>query len=237
MLGQGTVTAAALAVLLLAGPSLAGADEAKRQVQADATLYELTENMTFNGATQLRTATAALQGTARVGTPLCPALLIHQLVAFGLLPAPAPCTVTAIGSDEVNAATGAGTLSGTFAVVVQGDNPVDAPEFVVMTGSFSGTMQALVDASFRPLPLIAITSGVFTPEQVLAYPAAAFGFGPAKFGGTFRLPFALGANGEKEKVRRHQAAFYLGDDGRPVRVQRDELSLGWPTVRVEISFE
>ncbi|HEU5324131.1 MAG TPA: hypothetical protein VFX28_25235, partial [Methylomirabilota bacterium] len=185
------ITRAAASALMLVSFALgsAGVVDAAGDRGPDATLYELTENMLFDQRTHVRTATAALQGTARAGSPLCPQVLLDQLLAAGLLrQQPARCTITALGSDAVDVSTGAGTLEGGFAVVVNLDNPVDAAELVVMTGSFTGAMQALVDARFQPLPLIQITGGVLTPEHVLGYPAAAFGIGPVPFGGVFRLP-------------------------------------------------
>jgi len=214
----------------------------------DAKLHEVTESMTLDSLAQptLRTATAALQGTAQVGTPLCPQALIDFLIGAGLLGAPTSCTITAIGSDEVDLGTGAGTLSGSYAVVVNADNPVDAAELAVMTGTFSGGMQVLADPSTGTLlPLIAITGATLTPVDILGVPIPFVGvflgldpaaFGPANFGGVFRLPFAMSSKGKKEKPRRGRDAFYLGDDGKPFPVKKDELSLGLPTVRVEVTF-
>ncbi len=215
---------------------------------ADGTLYELTENMGLNDLQHptVRTAMAALQGTAKVGSALCPQALVQLLQGLGLLTSPQPCTVTAIGTDEISLATGAGTLTGTFAVVINLDNPVDAAEFVVMEGTFAGNMQLLFNMTTTPpsaLPLIAMPLGTLTPTSILGVPlayVAGLGLSPAQFppthfGGVFRLPFVMN-NGKKEKPRRNADAFYLNDDGRTVKVQKDELSLGWPTVRVEITF-
>src|SRR3989475_12173376 len=97
---------------------------------ADATLYELTENMKLVGKdSPRRRATSELMGTANAGTPLCP------------MPVGAPpCTINATGMDNISLVTGLGKFSGTFTVVVQGDNPVDSPEFVIAKGKFSGKM-------------------------------------------------------------------------------------------------
>ncbi|MGH7279602.1 MAG: hypothetical protein ACREJG_13090 [Candidatus Rokuibacteriota bacterium] len=227
-----TVVALAVLLAMVAEPRVSAA-----QGRADATLYELTENMYFDKETRLRTATAALQGTAAVGTPLCPDSLMALLVEAGLIQRPKPCTVTAIGNDLIDGNTGGGTLSGRYAVVVEADNPVDHPELVVMMGSFEGTMQVMFDSAWNPLPVIAIPHGTMTPETVFGYPALAFGIGQAEFGGVFRLPFTMGKRGEKGRARRSAAAFYLSEDGRPERVKSDELSLGMPTVRVEIQFK
>lgn len=211
----------------------------------DAKVYEVTENMVLDdlAAPTLRTATAALQGTAKVGTPLCPQALIQLLIGLGLVSGPGSCMVTAIGEDEIVLATGAGTLTGAFAVVVNADNPVDAGELVVMTGTFAGGMQ-LLSGPTGPLPLIVITGATLTPTDVLGVPIPFVGalgldpatFAPSSFGGVFRLPFALDKSGKKGKPRRGRDAFYLGDNGKPFPVKKDELSLGLPTVRVEITF-
>src|SRR5262245_69564 len=108
----------------------------------DAVLYEVTEDMYLkdgegNWVTTVvpngrRTAVAQLSGWAKLGTPLCPAWV--KLVA----PKVEKCTVNASGADDLSLLTGQGTLAGTYSVVVQGDNDVDAPEFVIMSGTFKG---------------------------------------------------------------------------------------------------
>lgn len=227
----------------------------------DATLYELTENMGLDNLQNptVRTATAALQGTARSGSALCPPPLVWLLRELGLITAqtsPAkPCTVTAIGTDQIDLATGGGTLTGTFAVVVNADNQADGAELVVMEGDFAGDMQLLFDTTATPptpLPLIAIpcserdTCGTLTPRKILGVPLAALGdyfpgltaemFPPSAFGGVFRLPFVQTHGNGKHKPKRNVDAYYLTDDGKTVKVKKDELSLGMPTVRVEITF-
>jgi hypothetical protein len=204
------------AVGLMVGPAVAGAQQA--------ILYELTENMSITpeGTVAHRLATAALQGWAKVGTPLCPAeVLITN-------PRAQTCTVTAVGSDDVSVVTGTGTVSGTYAVVVQGDNPVDAPEYVVQTGTFSGTMD-LSPAVLGLAPLGYISNGTFTIDGYPGY--------TIPFTGTFRLPFALTQKGEKRKARLNDHSYYLSDAFEPFRVRPRETSLGWPTVRFEVTFE
>ena len=227
---------------------------------ADATLYELTENMGLDNLSNptVRTAMAALQGTALSGSALCPPALVGLLAQLGLI-APTslakPCTVTAIGTDQINLATGGGTLTGTFAVVVNADNQADGAELVVMEGDFAGNMQLLFDTTATPptpLPLIAIpcsgpdTCGTLTPRSILGVPLEFLGyyfpdltaemFPPSAFGGVFRLPFVLTHGNGKQKAKRNVDASYLTDNGTTVKVKKDELSLGMPTVRVEITF-
>lgn len=253
--GYRATTLLSLLFMALVSPLAAAAQDRHTVRKVDATLYEVTENMSLDDLSNpsFRTATAALQGTARFGTPLCPADLVRLLLSIGLLPKQdKTCTITAFGNDEVNTVTGAGTLTGIppaggFAVVINLDNTTDAPEFVVMTGQFEGAMQVLADTSVSPprqLPLIAITGGTFTPMDVLGVPVAqleVFGLDPAKFGpvnftGVFRLPFTVDRRGKRWRARHGQEAVYLGDRGQLIRVKPDERSLGFPTVRVEIDF-
>jgi hypothetical protein len=263
--GKRTAAAVTLMFTALAATSTASAYDHRhvrgdKTVRADAKLYEVTENMALemgapdDATPTLRTATAALQGTAKLGSPLCPADLVRLLVhEFGMFTrADRPCTITAIGSDEVSLQTGIGTLTGIpptggFQVVINLDNTTDAPEFVVMTGKFEGKMQVLVDMSANPpkqLPLIALTDGTLTPLDVLGVPIEGIGmlgldpanFGTSTFTGTFRLPFALDRRGKRIKPHPTRDAFYLGDRGQLIRVQPDERSLGFPTVRIEIDF-
>lgn len=175
-----------------------------------------------------RVATAQLSGWAAIGSPICPQWVV--LVS----PGATRCTVNATGSDNLSLAPdqniGQGSVGGTYAVVVQGDNAVDAPEFVVTTGSFYGR------ANLAPAVLGGhlgyVTSGVLVTDPD-PFTGAQNRF---SFSGTFRLPFAKNSKGEDEKPRRGHDAFYQADNGRSIRVQRDELSLGWPTVRLEVSF-
>jgi hypothetical protein len=212
-----------------------------------ATLYELTENMKLDDLKRptLRTASAALQGTSQIGTGICPTALIGLLQMFGL-PTGSSCAITAFAEDAVSVQTGAGEFTGGFAVVVNTDNAADAPEMVVMTGTFHADMQVVADASGTMLPLIRISNGVVTPTDVLGVPVAYVGlyfpgltpemFPAAPFGGVFRLPFALDETGKKKKPGKAMETFYLGDTGELIRTRADELSLGFATVRVEIAF-
>ena len=224
---RSTLTRTTLSALILTALTFAPDVSAgpRGRLAADATLYEVTENMTVERG--VRTALAALQGTARLGSPLCPEALV---LMFG----GKSCTVTAIGHDSVDVNEGSptfgiGSLSGTFAVVVNEDNPVDPAEVVVMTGAFEGEMQ-LVMTGDGVLPLITITHGRFLPDQ------NPFGVTEARFSGVFRLPFTVSNRGRFDKPRRHVPAFYLTDDGKKERVTNDEYSLGMPTVRVEVTF-
>jgi len=204
---------------------------------ADAVLYEVTEDMYLsvrdsNGkvvtyvsdpaqATD-RQAVAQLSGHAKFGTPLCP-MWVKKIA-----PKAKHCTVNAKGSDDLSLTTGTGTLSGKYTVVVQDNNAVDAPEFVVITGSFTGDAD-LSWAMSGHAPLGFITNGVGTID---GYDGATF-----KFHGTFRLPFALDESGRRGRPWRDADAYYLNDDLKPFEVKASERSLGMPTVRLEIDFD
>jgi hypothetical protein len=252
--GLRAVAVVSLLCTAFVGLPAASAHDSKNK-KVDATLYEVTENMSLDNLSMptLRTATAALQGTAKLGSPLCPVDLIHFLAGLGLLTrTDKPCTVTAVGSSDIDTTTGSGAVKGIppaggFAVVINLDNTTDSPEFVVMTGQFQGSMQVVVDTTVnppKPLPLINLSNGTFTPTEVLGFPIDSLGmigldpekFGPAPFTGVFRLPFTVDKRGWRHRAFSHREAFYLGDHGQLIKVRPDERSLGFPTVRLEIDF-
>jgi hypothetical protein len=204
----------------------------------DLVLYEVTEDMYLvarDGKSETyvtdvtratnRQAVAQLSGTAKLGTPLCPKW-VKQIA-----PKAKSCTVNAKGADDLSLTgltAGKGTLKGVYAVVVQGDNKVDAPEFVIMTGSFTGDADLSLSMAGQA-PIGFITNGVGTID---GYDGATF-----TFSGTFRLPFAFDEYGRSRWGGRYYGdAYYLGDDRQPVRVKNSERSLGWPTVRLDIEF-
>jgi len=214
-----------LLFILMVGPlpALAG--------QPDAVLYEVTEDMyLMDGAGNpvssvapggRRSAVAQLSGWAKVGTPLCPWFVLS------INPKAKKCTVNATGADNLSLDTGKGTLGGKYAVVVQGDNKTDAPEFVIMTGTFAGDADLSQSLSGHA-PLGFITNGIATIDGSTT---------TFKFTGTFRLPFALDVTGRPFWLRRvWDDAYYLNDSGHPQRVKDTERSLGYPTVRLEIEF-
>jgi hypothetical protein len=196
----------------------------------DAVLYEVTEDMYLKDAAGnfvssvvpggRRTAVAQLSGWAKVGTPLCPWSVLT------MVPGAKKCTVNATGADDLSLVTGKGTLSGTYAVVVQGDNDVDAPEFVVMTGTFRGNADLSLSMSGKA-PLGFITDGVATIDRT----SASF-----KFTGTFRLPFSVDDGGRQHRARRDFDAYYMDDKGHLKQIKDHERSLGVPTVKLEIEF-
>jgi hypothetical protein len=234
-------------------------------VAADATLYELSEEMVVDNH-GYRRATSSFQGTAELGTPLCPQILA-TLLARGENPIHVTsCTITGVGSDKVDIATdasgmpvrqgfGSGKLWGTFAVVVNADNVVDAPEYVVMTGTFGANMFLTAPAEFTgkkqaagpSTQRIVMAGGVFTPDNILGWapaqlaaamqaPVEALGLAPAAFTGVFRLPFSM-TNGQKDKPRKDaRDTYYMSDTDKLIKVRKDETALGYPTVRIEVNF-
>jgi hypothetical protein len=223
-----TVSLLFLLLALMVGPTPALAGGVGQGVGL--VLYEVTEDMylldkdgrpTADLASAVaRTAVAQLSGIAKLGTPLCPWEVL--VVAPG---APG-CIVNASGADNLSLADGTGSVSGTFAVVVQGDNKVDAPEFVVMTGWFGGS--ADLSRPFKGKAPIGYLAG---GQGVVDQTGQTF-----TFSGTFRLPYALDLRGKHAKPRQHQTAYYMTDDWSPVWLEGSERSLGWPTVRLEIKF-
>lgn len=199
---------AMLALLAFVAAPLFGATA----LAADATLYELTENMKLVGKdSPRRRATSELMGTANAGTPLCP------------MPVGAPpCTINATGSDNISLVTGLGKFSGTFTVVVQGDNPVDSPEFVIAKGKFTGKMD------FSPAVLGGIPYGSVVGTLD---PNGGGHRDQVRFTGTFFLPFEFPGDPSA-------TAYYL-DFTNPygvVPVADNQRALGYPTVKFEINF-
>ena len=199
---------AMLALLAFVAAPLFGATA----LAADATLYELTENMKLVGKdSPRRRATSELMGTANAGTPLCP------------MPVGAPpCTINATGSDNISLVTGLGKFSGTFTVVVQGDNPVDSPEFVIAKGKFSGKMD------FSPAVLGGIPYGTVVGTLD---PNGGGHRDQVRFKGTFFLPFVFPDDPSA-------TAYYLDftNGFGVVPVADNERALGYPTVKFEINF-
>ncbi len=248
-----------VAIMGLIGAAVTGAPAVASA--GGATLYELTENMKLvqrggdHGkqhrfpVVARRIATAAIAGFAEPGTPLCP---VPEFQSGD------HCFVNVLGSDNISLTTGRGTLQGQFQTVIQGDNPVDGPEAVVLKGQFQGQMD------FSPAILFQIPFGTVTGKVM-----AQGGRRPAAFTGVFRLPFAGNATTEVEvsgvtmTVTLRQLfcpatpnANPLADDlyggvdlayldnveaattpqGRCLNIQPNELSLGAPLVRFDVQF-
>ena len=204
------------------------------------TLYEISERVTFDpdpsapGVVR-RNASSLLQGFAELGTPLCPSQLLISV------PRIESCTIIATGTDSVSTITGLGPVSGTFDVVINapGNSAVHVPDLPVISGTFSGDVDLSL-AVLHHVPLGSIT-GTFTitqmadPSNGQLFPLPTPVILP--FDGTFRMPFAIDAQGKSVKSNRKSVAFYLADDLRTrIPVQQTERSVGFPTVRLEVNF-
>src|SRR5262245_26324371 len=106
----GSAVSLALAVLA-APPAEAGSGS------IDATFYELTENMSVQGG--FRVGRGSLMGEAKVGTPLCPDVLIQLLIDNHLIGGSSSCDVVAYGEDRINLTNGSGSLTATVSVTVE----------------------------------------------------------------------------------------------------------------------
>lgn len=175
----------------------------------DAVLYEVTETMTLRGIRNpRRIATASLMGWAQSDSPICPASLGVPR-----------CAVNVVASDDIRIDTGLGSVSGNFAVVFQGDNPVDGEELTVAAGTLRGTID-LSPALVSGIPLASI-SGRWTVAGAREGPLAGLK-SKGTFTGVFRLPFGA------------PPSYLVG--GVPVPLTPNELSLGVATVRLEVDF-
>jgi len=204
-----TAVGAILFVLgfLLIGPVAAQA--------ADVVLYEVTEAVRLGKSGSFKSSKATLSGVAAPGTSICPAWLATQLQVDG-------CTVTVTAVGKADDATGIGPVSGTFDVLMQDANNVDAPEIVIMRGNLSGTLDlspAFVDK--KPLGTVA---GDFDASGV-AGTVMVGQRARGRFDGVFRIPLRVGGK-----------AVYLLDDGSVVAAQGGEFLLGSAMVRLELSF-
>lgn len=192
---------AALFVGAMAGPSLAAAQ--------DAVLYEVSETMKVKGGKMARrVANAALVGTVKGGTALCPS-------------AAGRCQITAFAHDNVNLVTGKGPVNGTFAIVVQDENGVDGPELVVFQGSLVGQID-LSPAMLRGVPVGTI-SGTWTARGRSTLEGVDKS---GTFTGVFRLPFSNGG-----------VPSYLMSPISVVPVALEEQSLNTPLVRLDLQLQ
>jgi hypothetical protein len=224
-----------LAAVSVLGPMLRSSDANGRSpFFRDVMLYELNEQAQIVVDPEKpeqppqRAATSGLEGKARRGTPLCPEHLMAYAEAFYAqlditVHDASRCRVVAFGHSQLDLKTLRGTIGGDFFVVVNSDktNLVDAPELVIMLGTFAGAIKVADRAGV----IIDISSGSFHPTWILP----GFPGGPPQsepFRGKFRLPFKV-----------HHIAVYKTDRGGVVPVGPDERALGDPTVRVEITFE
>ena len=204
---------------------------------AHATFYEVTENMRLIARKKpRRVAQAALVGTAQIGTPFCPTALVRQVSATAQ-----SCMLNANGEDDINLLTGLGSFDAKLTIVVQGDNPVDPPEYVIAKLRASGQM------NFAPAVLNGLPYGTITGRTHIIGSDDP----PARFVGVFRLPF-LGTPETRAVLcpltpsanpLMAQDLAYVDSGssgaltGMCLNIKPNELSLGFPAVRFDIWFE
>jgi hypothetical protein len=225
----GVVTAAAPVAAQLPPPP-------PQAASAQASFYEVTENMRLvSRGRPRRLAQAALVGTAQVGTPFCPTTLVRAVSLTAQL-----CTLNALGEDDISLVTGLGSFDAKLTVVVQGDNPVDPPEFVIAKLRTSGQM------NFAPAILNGLPYGTITGRAHMVGSDDP----PARFVGVFRLPFLatpdlrqqLCPNTPAPNPNMPQDLAYVDGgstgalNGSCLNIQMSELSLAMPTVRFDIWF-
>jgi hypothetical protein len=211
-----------------------------------ATLYEIVENLDLVKlqTTGHRVSNWTAQGTADKDSAFCPGSLLPEGVTT--------CTITAFGTDDIDLATFTGTVWANVVAVANLDNTVDGPEGALFTGQITG------DISFPPVqadlgkrkalmgpavPLISVTNGKFFPDAVPTVrtsppPVVPTTGEAARFDSTFRLPFAVGHTGGREKPEHGKKAYYLSDTGSLIALDRvDEFALGFALLRAEVYFK
>ena len=218
-----------LVALSVLGPTFQSEAGGRRPSHQDVVLYELNEQAQFifdaddPRRPPQRVATSGLQGKARLGTPVCTVELMAHAENFfrtrnRSVKDAGRCTVVAFGNSDLDTATLQGTIDGKLYVVLNSvaTNLTDAPELVVMEGTFAGTI-AVTDAA-----TIRIVTGTLFGDNPPTWCPRPEG---CTFTGTFRQPFKV-----------HHIAVYK-KDGHLVPVLPDERALGDPTVRLEITFD
>jgi hypothetical protein len=205
---------------------------------AQASFYEVTENMRLIARGRARrVATSALVGTAQIGTAFCPTALVRAVSATAQI-----CNLNANGEDDISLTTGLGSFDAKLSVVVQGDNPVDPPEFVI------GKLRASGQMNFAPAVLNGLPYGTITGRVIRVGDDET---PPARFVGVFRLPFlasaatraALCPATPNPNPTMAQDLVYVDSgstgtlNGICLNIVPNELSLGFPAVRFDIWFQ
>jgi hypothetical protein len=201
--------------------------------EPDAVLYEVTESvrLAVHGGPH-RIATASLMGWVKKGTAICPRAFAEALRVE-------KCSVLAVATNDLDLASGKGPVRGTFTVVIQDGNKIDAPETVVVDGTIEGGID-LTPALGRPSVPLGHLRGRWKAEGVPGGPLTDIRT-TGTLTGTFRLPFVYGVpNGclddgdPTDCVHVSKPSYRVGD--AVVDLQPHEYSLAMPTVRLEIDF-
>ena len=111
---------------------------------------------------------------------------------------------------------------------IQSCTGTDSASTVTGLGPVSGTFDVVINAPGNSSRMADPTTGMLGPiPQPVVLP----------FNGTFRMPFAIDTHARHVRSDRKHAAFYLADDLRTLMLVRPtELSVGFPTVRLEVTF-
>ena len=234
MIRRRVVLASALLLLAVgvAPPASAVAQDGS-VLTAGAHVYELTESARFilRGRRPSETSTSEFMGFVDPGTPPCPEIFaapVRVLPPDGNGNPQRKCVVNMTGMDRINLVTGHGPISGRFTVVTADViNPaqVDAPETVVMQGTFLGQIDFSPALQSPPLPYGTVTGHLQSDEGERV-----------EFFGVFLLPFEVAG------VDVYLAYTLLSPDlqvllsGTVVPVQPYERALQYPTARFDLYF-
>lgn len=199
----------------------------------NATVYELTESQRIRGHRVVkRAAASALAGWVLPGTAICTPELVAR---YGL--ATTGCYVNIHATNTIDLSTGIGPVRGTFDVLVQDRNLVDAPETVVMSGMLDGDMD-LSAAVLSNVPLGTI-SGTWRATGSKGTPVEDATL-RGSFTGIFRLPFVLCTDGSDPTQNLGcpltPPLYLVSPPAGVVPLQPTEYALGVPAVRLELTL-
>ena len=234
MIFRRAVLASAL-LLLGAGvaPSASAVAESVSVLTAGAHVYELTESAKFilRGRRPSETSTSEFMGFVEPGTPPCPDAFAAPVRVLPLDANGHPqrkCVVNMTGMDRISLVTGLGPISGRFTVVTADEiNPtqIDAPETVVMRGTFRGQIDFSPALQVPPLPYGTVTGHLMSDEGERV-----------EFFGVFLLPFEAAGVDVYLGYTLLSPELQVQLSGTVVPVQPYERALQYPTARFDLYF-
>ncbi len=234
MIDRRAVLAGALLVLGAGvAPSNSAVAESGSVLTAGAHIYELTESAKFilRGRRPSETSTSEFMGFVDPGTPPCPDALAAPV---RVLPPDAnghpqrKCVVNMTGMDRISLVTGLGPISGRFTVVTADEiNPtqIDAPETVVMQGTFRGQIDFSPALQVPPFPYGTVTGHLMSEEGERV-----------DFFGVFLLPFEAAGGDVYLGYTLLSPELQVQLSGTVVPVQPYERALQYPTARFDLYF-